>query len=50
MTAKAVRWIALTLLCSMATGTEWVKRYNSGYGDDEAAARAGQAGGIEQSA
>ncbi len=45
MTAKAVGWVALMLLCSMATGTEWVKRYDGGNGDDGAAAMALSAGG-----
>ena len=36
MTAKAVRWVALMLMCSTATATEWCKRYDSGLGDDAA--------------
>jgi len=38
MTARAVGWLALALLCAAAPGVEWTKRYDGGVGNDRPAA------------
>ena len=46
MTARAVGWAAMALLCATAPGVEWTKRYDGGVGNDRPAAIALSAAGV----